>query len=209
MKELRSKELVAYASAFVSFILTKVEEIKEIVLFGSVARGEAGKESDVDLFVDIENKNNEEEIKKIINEELRKFYKSKIAEIWFLRGIKNPINVNVGKLEEWKLKRSVISEGISLYSKYKEIPKNMNGFVFFNIEPIKNITKRNRIIREIFGRNEKNYAKKGILEEIEGKRVSVSSFIVPKECSEKVLKLLGKEKVTYRFFEFWTDNANV
>jgi predicted nucleotidyltransferase len=209
MKELKFKqELIAYASGFVSFLLPKVERIKEIILFGSAARGEAEKESDIDLFFDIEKKEDEEKIKKLIKEELKKFYKSKIAETWFLKGIKNLINVNVGVLEEWKLKRSIISEGISLYGKYKEIPKNLKSFVFFNIEPIKNITKRNRIIREVFGRKEKNYFKKGILEEFNSKKLSASSFIVHKEYADKILELLGKEKIDYRFFEFWTDNIN-
>ncbi len=208
MKELSSKELIAYAFAFVSFILPKVEGVKEIVLFGSVVRGEAGKESDVDLFFDIENKSDEERIKKIVGEELKKFYKSKIAEMWLLKGIKNPINVNVGKLEEWKLKRSIISEGTSLYSEYKEIPENMEGFAFFSINSIKNITKRNRVLREIFGRKEKNYFKKGILDETQGKKLSALSFVIPKKHTERILKLLKKEKVNYHFFEFWTDNLN-
>lgn len=205
MKELNFKELVAYASAFMSFILPKVGGVKEIILFGSAARGEAGKESDIDLFINIENKEDEKKIKKIIKGELKRFYKSKIAETWFLKGIKNPINVNIGRLEEWKLKRSIISEGITLYGKYKETPQDMKGFVFFNIEPIKNITKRNKVIRELFGRKEKNYSKKGVLEEIKGKKLSASSFIVLKEHAERILKLLGKEKLNYRFFEFWTD----
>lgn len=209
MKELKFKqELIAYASAFVSFLLPKVEGVKEIILFGSAARGEAGKESDIDLFFDVEKKEDEEKIEKIIKEELKKFYKSKIAETWILKGIKNPININVGKIEEWKLKRSIISEGISLYGKYKEIPKNMKGFVLFNMTPIKNITKRNRIIRELFGRKEKNYSKKGIVGEINGKKLSASSFVIPKEHTDKILKLLGKEKVNYMFFEFWTDDLN-
>lgn len=210
MKESKSRqELIAYASAFVSLLLPKIEGIKEIILFGSVVRGEADKESDIDLFFNIENKNDEEKIKKIIKEELKKFYKSKIAEMWFLKGIKNPINVNIGKLEEWKLKRSIISEGINLYSKYKEIPEKMRSFTYFNISPIKSIAKRNRIIRELFGRKEKNYSKKGIVGEINGKKLSASSFIIPKEHTNKILKLLGKEKVNYRFFEFWTDSIEL
>ena len=147
MKELKSKqELIGYAASFVSFILPKIDGVKEIILFGSTVRGEAEEESDVDLFIDIEKKDDEEKIKKIAKEELKKFYKSKIAETWLLKGVKNLINVNVGRLEEWKLKRSIISEGISLYGKYKETPKNMKALVFFNIEPIRDITKRNKII---------------------------------------------------------------
>lgn len=209
MKESKSKqELVAYTLSFISFILPKIYGLREIILFGSVARGDFDKNSDIDLFFDIENKENEETIKKLAGKELEKFYKSKIAEMWFLKGVKNPISINVGRIEEWKLKRSIISEGISLYSRYKEIPENMAGFAFFSINPIKNITKRNRVLREIFGRNEKNYFKKGIIDEIQGKKLSALSFVIPKEHTERVLKLLGKEKVNYRFFEFWTDNLN-
>ena len=206
MKELKFKQLVAYATAFVSFVLPKIPIVKEIILFGSAARGEAEKESDIYLFFDVDNKKDETEIRKIIEEELKKFYKSKIAEIWFLKGIKNPISIKTGKLDEWKLKRSIISGGISLYSDYKEIPKNMKAFVFFNVEPVKDIAKRNRLIRILFGRKEKNYSTNGILEEINGKRLSASSFIIPKQFTERILNLLKKERVNYRFFEFWTDS---
>ena len=163
MKELNHKEIIAYAGAFVSFVLPKID-VNEIILFGSAARGEAGKESDIDLFFDVDK--NEEDIKEKIKEELKKFYKSKAAEVWFLKGIRNHISVDVGKLKEWKLKRSIISDGISLYGKYKEIPGDIKSFVFFQIEPIKDIAKRNKVIRGLFGRKEKNYANDGILKEV-------------------------------------------
>lgn len=204
MKELKSKEGAAYAAAFVSFVLPKIQ-VKEIILFGSAARGEAGKESDIDLFFNVDR--DEEKIGKIIKDELRKFYKSRIGEVWLLKGVENPISVHVGKLEEWKLKRSIISEGISLYGRYKEIPRDMKGYVFFQIEPIKDIAKRNKVIRGLFGRKEKSYFTKGILESITGKKLSSSSLIVPKEYADKLIDFFGKEKVRYRFFEFWSDQV--
>lgn len=204
MKELKSNEVIAYAAAFVSFVLPKIQ-IKEIILFGSGARGEVGKESDIDLFFDVDK--DEERIKEIIKEELKKFYKSRVAEVWLLKGVKNPISVHVGKLEEWKLKRSIISNGISLYGKYKEIPKGMKGYVFFQIEPIKDIAKRNKVIRGLFGRKEKNYFANGILKEFSGKKLSSSSFIILKEHAGSMIGFLGKERVRYRFFEFWSDEA--
>lgn len=204
-----NKKLIAYASAFVSFVIPKLNDINEIILFGSVARGENDKDSDVDLFFNVEKKEDEKWLEKQIKEELKEFYKSKIAEVWNLKGIKNPINVNIGKLEDWKLKRSIISDGICLYGKYKELPKDIKSFVFFNINPIKNITKRNYIIREIFGRKEKNYSKIGILEKVEGKRVSPSSFIISKEKSNQIIHFLGKNKIDYQFFEIWTDELNL
>lgn len=200
------KELIAYASSFVSFVLSKLDEVKEIILFGSVVRGEATKESDIDLFFNIEYKTKEKEIKEIIEKEKEKFYKSKIAEVWFLRGIKNPINISVGNLDEWKsLKRSIVSEGMVLYGKYKETPENLKGFVIFNIPPIKNIAKRNKIIRNLFGRKEKNYSTNGLVKNLNGKKLNVSSFIVQIEHSKKIVEFLGKEKTNYTFFEFWSD----
>ena len=204
-----NKELIGYVSAFVSFALPRIEGINEIILFGSVARGESDKNSDIDLFFNIEKNEDEKEIKSVIVEELKKFYKSKIAEVWFLKGIKNQINVNVGRLDEWKLKRSLISDGICLYGKYKEIPQNMKDFVLFNLEPIKNVAKRNKVIREIFGRQEGKYLKKGILAEFGGKRISPSSFIAPKEHANKIILFLKKEKVNCWFFELWTDELRI
>lgn len=205
MKELTFNEFAGYASAFVSSVLPKLYGIREIVLFGSVVRNDAGRESDVDMFFDIEDKKNEEKIKSILDGEIKKFYKSKIAEIWSLKGINNAINVKVGKLEEWKLKRSIISEGIILYGKYKEIPEKIKGFAYFNIRPVKDISKRNRIIRTLFGRKEKTYFSKGIIENFAGKKLSPDSFAVPKEHSMEIIKILEEEKIDFIFFEFWTD----
>ena len=66
-----SPKLIAYALDFSSFLIQKIrekEKIKNIILFGSVARDEASEESDVDLFIDInkENKSLENEIRNIL-----------------------------------------------------------------------------------------------------------------------------------------------
>jgi len=116
MKDLNYKELIAYASAFVSFILPKIEADK-IILFGSLARKEATGKSDIDIFFDVGG--NEEKTKQIIKQELNKFYKTKIYEIFQQRGSVLPINIEVGNLDKWKLKRSVIGNSIILYGKYE------------------------------------------------------------------------------------------
>src|SRR3989344_637073 len=177
MKELKyNKEIIGYAVAFVSFILPKVE-VKEIILFGSTARGEADNNSDIDLFFDV-NESGEGRTKEIVKEELNKFYKSQIAESWALRGIKNSISVKVGRINDWKLHGSIISEGITLYGKYK-------------------------VIRKLFGRKEKGYLSEGLVNEFNGKKYSSSSFVVDKEHTGKIISMLRNEKVSYRFFEYW------
>ena len=54
-----NKELLSYAMDFVSFLTDRLDDndmgkIKDIVLFGSAARGEADKKSDIDVFVEFE-----------------------------------------------------------------------------------------------------------------------------------------------------------
>lgn len=203
MKNLNYKELIAFANAFVSFVLPKID-VDEIILFGSAARNEATKESDIDIFF---NTKNEKTIETIIENELERFNKSKIAEIWRLKGIKNEISIKVGNLNQWKLKRSVISDGIVLYGKYREMPENMRGFTYFNIKPIKDIAKRNKIIRQLFGRKEKNYSTFGFLDKINGKQLTPNSFLAPIEKTQEILKILNAEKINYSFFEFWTDKV--
>ena len=202
MKISKSK-LIAYAMSFISFVLPKTKEVREIILFGSASRGESDECSDIDLF--FETDKNQKKKKEKLDKELKKFYRSDIYEKWTLKGIENPIRVNVGELEEWDLKRSVISDGVSLYSKYKELPKDLEGFMFFNFSPIKDITKRNRIVRKLFGRKEKNYSTEGIVIKMGGKKLSCRSFIVPLEKADEIIDLFKKEKISYILFEFWTD----
>ena len=133
------------------------------------------------------------------------FHNSKINEIWSLKGISNPIKVEVGNLDKWKLKRSIISDGIVLYGKYKAIPKKNKGYTYFNLKPIKNIAKRNKIIRKLFGRKENKYSNDGIVKNLQGKKLSPSSFLIPIEKEKDILKILNKEKLDFSFFELWTD----
>ncbi|MEK6859547.1 MAG: hypothetical protein AABX54_01905, partial [Nanoarchaeota archaeon] len=150
---------------------------------------------------------NEKEIKKLLNNELDKFYKSKSAESFILRGIKNPIKIEVGKLDEWKLKRSIISEGIVLYGRYKELPKGIEKLFYFNIKPIKNIAKRNKIIRNLFGRKEENYNNEGIINKFKGTKLTSTSFLIPNEYLKEIIDLFSKEKIDYSFFEVWKEKV--
>lgn len=192
----------SYALAFVSFVLPKLRNIDEIVLFGSSARDEADEKSDIDLFFNTTDKSNE----KIVGGELEKFYRSKVFETFSQKGIKNTISFNVGELDNWKLKRSIISEGIILYSRrYKGVPENLTGFVLFNLSPVKGVAKRNKIIRKLFGRKEKKYSSIGFIEKVHGKKVSPTSFIVSLKDSQVAISLLKSEKINYSLFEFWSD----
>lgn len=197
---------VAYASGFVSFLLKekdlKKSEVKEIILFGSVVREEADSKSDVDIFIDTVN---EKKVELVVKEALQRFYRSRIYEDWKLRGVKNEIKVQVGMLDSWGLKRSVISNGIVLYGGYKALPKKGEHYQLFTFEPIRDITIRNRVARALFGRKEKGYFQKGLVEEVGGKILNQRCFYVPVRSSDQVVRLLSREKIDYKLFELWSD----
>ena len=54
----QKNELIAYAMDFSSYLLSKVSDIDKIILHGSVARGDFDEDSDIDLFIDCDEKLN-------------------------------------------------------------------------------------------------------------------------------------------------------
>src|SRR3989344_3457161 len=95
--------LKAYASYFVSFLLDnlkKIETIERIILFGSVARDEARKDSDIDIFIEVKKKT--KKIENDIFEIEKKFYGSREANLFKSKGVDNKISIKMGKLIEWK-----------------------------------------------------------------------------------------------------------
>ncbi len=204
--KLNKEILIGYAGSFISFVIGDVgEKINQIILFGSVARGDFNENSDIDLFFDIKNKDEIKEIENILKNKLLKFYKSLIFKNWNQKGIKRSISIHTGILDEWTLKRSIISNGIILYGKYKEIPGNLKQYTLIANDSIKNIAKRNKIERELFGRKEKKYVKDGILNGLGGKMISNRVLIMPAENSDKIISLFNKEKIHFKLYEIWMD----
>ena len=107
-----------YASYFVSYLLNNIKNennVERIVLYGSVAKGESTKDSDIDIFIEVkkETKNFEREIKKIEEN----FYQSRENALFKSKGVDNEFDIKIGKLKEWKdLHRSIASTGIIFYS---------------------------------------------------------------------------------------------
>lgn len=143
-----------------SFLIENIDisRVRSIILFGSVSRGEANEESDIDLFVDLV-----KEDKKIVNQIQNvkdKFYSSvKFKEYWQLRGINNEFVLKIGDITKWKeLRNSLVSNGLVLYGKYFDVPegKNLTLFVWENISPE---SKRIMCSKKLFGyvQNEKRY----------------------------------------------------
>jgi predicted nucleotidyltransferase len=202
-------ELISYAMDFASFLMQNLKEkdkekIKSIILFGSVAREEATKKSDIDFFVDVflENKALEKSILKIKD----KFFNSvKFKDYWKLFDVKNEINIIVGKLKKWKLRDSMLGSSVILYQGYS--PKLEDGknkvLLFWSV--IDNNSKRVMLNKKLFGYSHYGKKYKGLLEVYDGIKLGTNVILISVEQLNLFLKEFRKFKVKVkikRIFEY-------
>ena len=189
-----------YTIHFVSFMLEYLEtdNIKNIILFGSTARNEATKESDIDIFIDINAKEKEYsiEVKKIIE----KFYESKFYQnYWNIKGLDNSFNVIIGDINKWKeLKDNIISTGITLYTKFKSIPDNQKHSLLIYFENIKPETKRVLLYKNLYGYNTKGKHYTGLIEKYNGIKINKGTVLVPLEYKNLFLSLFKRYNITIK-----------
>ena len=203
---MKRENLISYAANFVSFLLDQFQtDIDKIVLFGSVARGDFDDESDIDLFVDTK-----KEIQKDVLKTLSFFRMSETQKKWELKGLKNELSIKVGDLNKWKLKRDILTDGIILYGKFKELPDTVEYYLL--IKPsFKKFSRSKKVSlwRSLYGysqkTNSKTYKTKGIVNEVDGKRIE-SGIIIKMTNKKQVLDFLNKEKISYTVNEIWSDN---
>ena len=198
MLKLKNKILLAYAVDFVSFLIERIDinNIKKIILFGSVARDEASSESDIDLFIDIigNKKSIETDIKRIKEEFLKS---TRYQNYWLLKDIKNEIKPIIGKLDEWKeLKTSIISDGIVLYGKFEEMPEKAVHKTLLSWENIKPESKRVMLSKRLFGYKKGKKSYEGLIQKYDGERIGKGLIAVPSANAKIFLKLFRDMNIT-------------
>jgi len=192
-----------YASYFVSYLITELKDlsnINSIILFGSAARDETTKDSDVDIFIDVNKADKKfgEKIKKIEEG----FYKSREALLFKAKGVDNKINVVVGLIDKWPdLKKSIESYGLVLYGPY--ISKGVKGrkYVIIFWDGVRK--NRGAFLNKLYGFKTGGKAYKGLIEQLEGRRIGKSSVMLPVEHREEIFKLIKKYGVNARVFEVY------
>ena len=198
--------LKQYASYFVSYLLNNakgVDNIERIILYGSVARDEGTGESDIDLFIDVKKKTKkfENEIKDV----LEKFYESREASLFKLKGISNDFDIKIGDLKEWKdLHKSIASTGVVLYGPYElrgKISDAKQFVIIFWDEIGKN---RGAFLNKLYGFKAGDKYYEGLLEKYDGRKLGKSCIMLPVQYKKEIFKLLEKYEVKAKVLEVFS-----
>lgn len=208
---MKKEEALSYAYDFVRFLAGRMNDnARGIILFGSVARGDFDGESDVDIFIDTPEKKAKEAQKAA--DAAQNEFEIYSRRTWKLQGIDLPIKCIVGDInsKKWSaLKREIISSGITLYGRYKELPRELNHCFIFSFS-LANLKYKNQasVIRKIYGystkKGRKTYKHAGILDEARGEKLNPSVVMVPAESYRKLVDFFRKSRVSFRVMEIWT-----
>ncbi|MEK7122220.1 MAG: nucleotidyltransferase domain-containing protein [Patescibacteria group bacterium] len=194
-------KLPAYALDFVSFLLEHLKQpskIIQIILFGSVSRGEDTSESDVDLFIDVISSTPVLE-KEISLLQIRFLKSTKYLSYWKPLGITSEIKPLIGKLQEWKsLYPSLVANGIVLYGKFQPPLKEGQHYVFFVWENVFPNTVRVLFNKQLFGYTRKKKFYLGLLQKYQGERLGKGCILVPLAQSTVFHTLFKKYKITVK-----------
>ncbi len=188
--------LVSYAVDFTSFLLQsltdqEVVHVRDIILFGSAARGTADKDSDIDIFVNSASPALDKRIAFIAN----RFASSEHARQWHLLGVDNSISCITGRLDDWKeLKPSIVANGISLFSKYQS-PLKGKTMVILSWDAVKPETRRVALSKKLYGFTYKKRRYAGCCETAGARKLGSNCLSVPLETAQDILRVFRKLKL--------------
>lgn len=185
------------------------DSVKAVSLFGSVAKGEADKRSDIDILVIFDtagNKFRDEDRLFTLSQELGKKY-DKTVQVVFS-------NKNFDKLER-KFIETILKEGIVLYGKLPSVKTNklsLEPYSILNFD-LDHLDKnnRNKLTRILTGyETKKKYKSKiyksssqGLIKEYECRKLGPSSIIVPFKNVNIFEKLFKSFNIKYNRVDIW------
>ncbi len=202
--------MLGYIYEFISLLFDKREKnkIRRILLFGSIARGNSRKDSDVDLFIDVDDKDREK-VDELVKEALNEF-ELKASKTWKLRGIDNAIVPIVGDLtaNQWReLGNEIASYALVLYGKYEGESKKNEHLVLIEYDLSKTRQKEKvHFLRKLIGysskKGKKVYAHSGLLQRVHAKKIA-SALIAGIQVSPEITALLKEFKIPFTIQEIW------
>jgi len=180
--------------------LSALSEIKMIVLYGSFARGEESSRSDVDLLILTSRKNSYDEIQnKIIDLESR---------------IQRTIQPTIRTKDELHktdtgLLQNIFKEGKVLYLKEPtDIPTALlleqRPYIIYTFQ-INHLSQKDKVKfnRSFYEQTRGDYRYKGILNELNGEKISPGCIIIPQAKKDLIEKFFKKYAVSFEQIEVW------
>lgn len=180
--------------------LSKIEDIKAVILYGSLARGEFTSRSDIDLFI------------LTTDDKTQKELQDKIIELESAigRNIQPTIRTIVElQKTDTGLLQNVFQEGKILYLKEpSDIPSaillQQKPFLIYSFQ-ISSLPQKDkaRFNRQLYEQTRKGYKYKGLLQEIGGQKLSAGCVMVPHMQKEAIEKFFKKFKVKFEQLKVW------
>lgn len=186
----------------------KYLEIDSVIVFGSVARNQAGKESDLDVCIVLKN----ESTKGIISDKILDF------EEKYDKNINLVFTDSSFKGLDRQFIETILREGINIYGKKPDVsiqqlelePYEIIKFDLSNLSQ----SKKMKIKRLLYGiKTKKKYKgkiytseQKGMVEELGGLRIGIASILIPEKMSWELENILRENGVSLRKITIWLSN---
>jgi predicted nucleotidyltransferase len=180
--------------------LCKIEDVKAVILYGSLAREEFTSRSDIDLFILITKDKTRKEIHdKII--ELESEIGRNIQPT--IRTITELPKTDTGLLQ------NIFQEGKILYLREpSDIPSaillQQKPYLIYSFQ-ISSLAQKDKVRfnRQLYEQIKKGYKYEGLLQEIGGQKLSAGCVMIPYEQKEKIKKFFKKFKVKFEQLKVW------
>ena len=180
--------------------LSKIEDVKAVILYGSLARGEFTSRSDIDLFILTTDDKTQKEVEDKVIE----------LETEIGRNIQPTIRT-VAELQKTDtgLLQNIFQEGKVLYLKEpSDIPSaillQQKPFLIYSFQ-ISSLPQKDkaRFNRQLYEQTSKEYKYKGLLQEIGGQKLSAGCIMIPHMQKEAIEKFFKKFKVKFEQLKVW------
>lgn len=182
-----------------------------IILFGSVAKGKLTRESDLDFFIVLDTDKSHskfEDTEKIrdVAIQLERKYNRDIQVVF--------TNKEFHGVDKYFVQKA-LSEGIVLYAKspkvhVKDLSLEPYTFIACDLSNLPQSSKM-RLRNQLYGyETKKRYKNKvyrtkkpGLLDELNGRRLGIATFMIPKKNLTAVERLLDSFEVDYKEIDAW------
>ena len=180
--------------------LSRIEDVKAVILYGSLARGEFTSRSDIDLFI------------LTTDDKTQKEVEDKVIELESAIGRNiQPTIRTVAELQKTDtgLLQNIFQEGKVLYLKEpSDIPSaillQQKPFLIYSFQ-ISSLSQKDkaRFNRQLYEQTKKDYKYKGLLQEIGGQKLSPGCVMIPYMQKEAIEKFFKKFKVKFEQLKVW------